>query len=509
VVAHVDAAKAEFVRDLSRRFRTIDTEHGIPAVIRSGKPEVYRSISPSAIRENLDDLELAELYGQTGMTSAMVVPISARGATLGAILLVSARAERVYGDEDLAMAEELGRRAGIAVDNARLFRDARQADRLKDEFLAMLGHELRNPLTPILTALHLMDLRGGEAFRHERTIIARQVRHVVRLVDDLLDVSRVRSGKIQLRRERIEVVQAIAAAVETASPLLEQRVQNLSISVPVGGLPVLADPGRLSQAISNLLTNAAKYTEPGGTITVVASVEEGQVCIRVRDTGIGIDPETLPMVFDLFVQAEKSIDRSQGGLGIGLTIARSVVELHGGSISAHSTGTGEGSEFVIRLPLAPGPEEEPPRAVAAPPAAEPAGAKPRRVLIVDDNQDAADTLAAILDELGCATRVAYDGPSAIAAAHSFRPDLALLDIGLPVMDGYELAQRFRRTEATSTMRLVAVTGYGQVTDRQRSSAAGFDEHIVKPVGLDTIRDILARLAGTTGSRPDDHGASST
>jgi signal transduction histidine kinase/CheY-like chemotaxis protein/transcriptional regulator with GAF, ATPase, and Fis domain len=370
---------------------------------------------------------------------------------------------------------------------------ADEANRAKDDFLAMLGHELRNPLTPIKTALDLMDLKGGEAFRSERTTISRQVRHVVRLVDDLLDVSRITRGKVLLEKKRIEVAQVITTAIETASPLFEQRFQNLSISVPASGLPVVVDPERLSQAVANLLTNAAKYTEPRGSIAISAAREDGQVCVRVRDTGIGIDPELLPTVFDLFVQARPSIDRSQGGLGIGLTVVRKLVELQDGSVSAHSEGIGAGSEFVIRLPLASGAAPEPPLAVAFSPAVTAASTRQVRVLVVDDNVDIADGLSATLTALGCVTRVANDGPSAITAAEGFDADLALLDIGLPVMDGYEVARRLRRTHATSAMQLVAVTGYGQITDKQKAMDAGFDDHIVKPFDLGIIRDILARL----------------
>jgi signal transduction histidine kinase/CheY-like chemotaxis protein len=490
-VAHVDPSKTGLLRELRLRFRAADQKLGIRAVLRTDKSELYPSISSESIREILrSDPKFAEFYVQT---SAMVVPISARGQTLGAILLVSTRADRLYGDVDLAMAEELGRRAGIAVDNARLFEEARQADRLKDEFLAMLGHELRNPLTPIVTALDLMNLHGGEAFRAERNTISHQVRHVVRLVDDLLDVSRVTRGKIQLQREVLEATGAIASAIETTSPLFEQRSQRLTVTVPESGLLLFADQGRLSQAISNLLTNASKYTEPHGAIWLTACQENGEVAIRVRDTGIGIAPEALPTVFDLFVQAAGSIDRSNGGLGIGLTVVRSLVELHGGTVSAESKGIGHGSEFVIRLPRATSVEAKRAPVAEAPLPRKTAGARSRRVLLVDDNPDIAHALAQILEALGCVTRVAYDGPSAISAAASFEPELALLDIGLPVMDGYELARRLRRMAATSTTRLVAVTGYGQLSDRQRSHEAGFDEHIVKPFALDTIQEILARL----------------
>jgi signal transduction histidine kinase/ActR/RegA family two-component response regulator/putative methionine-R-sulfoxide reductase with GAF domain len=494
VVAHIDSNKEQFVRDLSRRFRQLGDPRGIPGVIRSGKTELHPKIDVDVLREALvDDPELAELYGQTGITSAMVVPMSARGVTLGAILLVSARQERLYGPEDVEMAEELGRRAGIAVDNARLYREARQADRLKDEFLAMLGHELRNPLSPIVTALELMTLSGSEAFKRERTIISRQVQHMTRLVDDLLDVSRVMRGKIHLEKRNVEVGRIVTRAVEVASPLLEQRQHHLSLTV-APHLPVHADEGRLAQAIANLLNNAAKYTEAGGRIHVSAALEGAEVCVRVRDSGVGIAKEVLPTVFDLFVQAKGAIDRAQGGLGIGLAIVKRLVELHGGKVSAHSDGAGLGSEFIVHLPLAQGKDE-------APAGVDRARQRPMLgaaacVLVVDDNIDFAQTLADTLESVGCVTRVANDGPSALALAESFHPDLALVDIGLPVMDGYELARRFRKVPTLASVRLVAVTGYGQAKDRQQSQAAGFDEHVVKPIQLEIIREILARLSAT-------------
>jgi signal transduction histidine kinase/PAS domain-containing protein len=493
MAAHVDPEKVPLVVELSRRYRALGhSEHGIPAVIRTGKSQLYRMIDLPSLRDAFPaDPELGELYIRTGMASAMVVPINARQRTIGAILLVSVRLEHLYGDEDLAMAEEIGRRAGTTIDNARLYREAREADRLKDEFLAMLGHELRNPLSPILTALDLMNLRGTDAFAHERTIIARQVQHVVQLVDDLLDVSRIIRGKIHLQKAPVDLAQVIAKAVEMASPILERRSQRLSVQAPAG-LTLFADEGRLAQAIANLLTNAAKYTEPDGAIAIIVETEPGHVRICVSDSGIGIAPELLPKIFDLFVQAQGSLDRAGGGLGLGLTIVRNMVELHGGSVAAHSDGLGRGSEFVIRLPLD---EERPTEPVTFGPLPTlQTPFAPRRVLVVDDNADAAHLLATALEVLGCATQIAHDGPSAIAAAESFEPELALLDIGLPVMDGYELARRFRAMKSTVRTRLVAITGYGQDTDRDRSRDAGFDEHLVKPVALETIRALVAALA---------------
>jgi signal transduction histidine kinase/ActR/RegA family two-component response regulator/uncharacterized protein YigA (DUF484 family) len=410
--------------------------------------------------------------------------------SVGSIRASAAPVRRKDGSVEVAVATFVDTTAEKVAQAA-----AAEAGRAKDEFLAMLGHELRNPLTPIVTALNLMDLAGDEAFRTERTIISRQVRHVVRLVDDLLDISRITRGAVSLQKARVEVAQAIASAIEAATPLFEQRAQYLSTSVPAQGLPVLVDPGRLGQAVANLLTNASKYTEPGGSISITAARDQQDVCIRVRDTGIGIEPDVLPKVFDLFSQAKSSLDRSEGGLGIGLAIVRSLVELNGGSVSAHSAGIGRGSEFVIRLPLDSSSDAALVN-VESRPAAK-ASVNQWRVLVVDDNRQIAHGLAAILDALGCVPRVAYDGPSAIGAVATFDADLALVDIGLPGLDGHALARHFRSTPATSAMRLVAVTGYGEASDKQRSLEAGFDEHIVKPIELDTLRGVLSRIKPAT------------
>lgn len=375
---------------------------------------------------------------------------------------------------------------------ARLYDQAQEADRRKDEFLAVLGHELRNPLAPILTALHIMEMGGDEAFLEERTIIERQARHLARLVDDLLDVSRITRGKIELARRRGEIAGPIQRAIEMASPLLDKRGHRLTLAVPPRGLAVEADQERIAQVVTNLLDNAARYTEPGGEITVAAERDGEQVVIRVRDTGCGIDPELLPRIFEPFAQDAGSRGRRQGGLGLGLAIASSLVELHGGTIEAHSDGPGRGSEFVVRLPGAPPAGA----AVEAPsPAAEAASAPPQRgrVLIVDDNADAANLLALALEGLGFETRVAFDGPAALHAADEAPPDVALLDLGLPVMDGYDLARHLRARPRLADLPLVAITGYGQDGDRERTLRAGFDEHLVKPVDLRRLTATLERL----------------
>ena len=366
---------------------------------------------------------------------------------------------------------------------------AEAANRAKDEFLALLGHELRNPLAPILTALELMKLRDSDALARERAVIERQVKHVVRLVDDLLDVSRITRGKVSLERKPTELADAVAAAIELTSPLLEQRAHRLMVSVP-RGLIVQGDALRLAQVFTNLLTNAAKYTPQGGSVTILGERIEDRARIVIRDTGIGIRPEILPRVFDLFVQERQALDRSEGGLGLGLAIVRSLVELHGGRASAHSAGPGRGSEFHVELPAA----AVQPRAESQRPPVHAASRQDGlRILVVDDNEDAADLLAGLLRAWGHVVEVAYDGPSALKLLEGFTPRLALLDIGLPAMDGYELARRLRAQPKLGELGLVAVTGYGQAKDREAASEAGFDAHIVKPVDSARLRSVLVEI----------------
>ncbi len=369
-------------------------------------------------------------------------------------------------------------------------REAESANRAKDTFLAMLGHELRNPLAPIVTTLHIMSLRGQGTMEQERAVITRQVDHMVRLVDDLLDVSRVARGKIELRKEPVELADVVAKAIETAGPLIEERRHNLVLDIPATGLMIDADAGRLTQVVSNLLTNAAKYTQIAGTIRVNATRSDHDVVLRVIDNGVGIAPEMLPRVFEMFTQAEQSSARAQGGLGLGLTIARALAERHRGELSVESAGLGKGSTFILRVPAAQGAliHKETPT-VAMLPVRAPDAASPR-ILIVDDNEDAANGLAQVLALRGYPTSVAYDGPSALKLAEDFAPDIALLDIGLPVMDGHELARRLRKNRTSANVKLIAVTGYGQKVDRERSRKAGFHAHLVKPVNLDALKEIM-------------------
>ncbi|MFL5370689.1 MAG: response regulator [Myxococcales bacterium] len=367
-----------------------------------------------------------------------------------------------------------------------LARQLLDSDRSKDEFLAVLGHELRNPLAPILTALHIMRLRAtDDATERERAVIERQVSHLSRLVDDLLDVSRATMGKIDLRRERVDVATAVARGVEMARPLIESKGHQLTVSVPVGALFVDGDVVRLAQVIGNLLHNAAKYTDPGGHIELAGAIDGADVTIRVHDDGQGIPADRLPAMFELFVQGDQPPDRSQGGLGVGLALVRSLVQLHGGRIDARSEGPGCGSEFVIRLPAVPERQARRPERRAPP-----QQGKPRRVLIVDDDVDATEMLAEALKAAGHEVREEHDGTSALVAAAQFQPDVVLLDLGLPGMDGIEVARRMRSYPQLGEVRIVALTGFGQGSARTRSAAVGIESLLVKPVDMQTIMDAV-------------------
>jgi signal transduction histidine kinase/ActR/RegA family two-component response regulator len=365
---------------------------------------------------------------------------------------------------------------------------AESASRAKDEFMAMLGHELRNPLAPISTALQLIHLRGDDPFEREHRIIERQVQHVTRLVEDLLDVSRITRGEVVLSRQVVELATVVAKAIEIAAPMLEKSRHHFACDVPIEGLAVDVDPIRITQVISNLLANAAKYSPPGSRVALSARRDGDEVVLKVADDGQGIDAELLPHIFDPFVQAKQSRDRAQGGLGLGLAVVRNLVTLHGGTVAAESAGAAKGSTFVVRLPLS---AAKPDGAVAAANVTAPAGRHRARLLVVDDNLDAAELLAELLGALGYETRTAADAPSALALAREFEPDVALLDIGLPVMDGYELADRLRASK--QQIALVALTGYGQDSDRLRSTQAGFAAHLVKPVDVQQLTQVLGRL----------------
>ncbi len=372
------------------------------------------------------------------------------------------------------------------------------AERRKDQFLAMLAHELRNPLAPIRNAVELMRQveTNDPSFQRSREMVERQVKHLARLVDDLLDVSRINQGSIRLRKEAVELGVMVQRAVEATRSLIDSRGHELTLDLPTDPVRLEADPTRLEQVIANLLNNAAKYTMPGGHIHVSAAQERNEAVVRVKDNGIGVPPDVLDRVFEPFVQSEGSLARSEGGLGIGLTLVRSLVEMHGGRVEAHSPGLGQGSEFVVRLP-ARVPVERP-AVIPGVPAGLPRIDTPfhprgLRVLVVEDNVDAAESLSALLRLWGHDVRMVHDGLAAIDEARRQHPEVVLLDIGLPGLDGYEVAKRLRQDAELDGALLVAMTGYGQPDDRRRSREAGIHHHFVKPVEPLVLRTLLANL----------------
>ncbi|HEY2796546.1 MAG TPA: PAS domain S-box protein [Thermoanaerobaculia bacterium] len=396
-----------------------------------------------------------------------------------------------------ALRDEHGELRGFAkvtrdLTERRQIDELQQADRFKNEFLALLAHELRNPLAPIRSAIQVLSRQSpaNPEVAHAQEIADRQIRHMARLLDDLLDVARISQGKLEIRREALDVTEIARRAVAAELPLIEERGLELSVDLPDEPLGVDADPVRLQQILVNILNNAAKYTDTGGRIALSARAEGGQAVIRVRDTGIGIDPTMAPRLFEPFVQAERREKRSVGGVGLGLAVVKQLVELHEGSVHVFSAGLGRGSEFVVRLPQVPiGSAGRETRLPAAPSASRTG----RRILVTDDNVDAADGLKLLLELNGDQVRVAYDGVSALSVARDFRPHIAILDVGMPRMDGYEIARRVKSDSETRDTILIAVTGWGQAEDRRRSKDAGFDYHLVKPVDPSTLERLIETI----------------
>jgi CheY-like chemotaxis protein len=369
-----------------------------------------------------------------------------------------------------------------------------QSDRRKDEFLAVLAHELRNPLAPIRNGLQIMRLGKGEpeAIEQARMMMERQLAQMVHLVDDLLDLSRISRGKIELRKEQVELSTIVQQAVETSRPLIEANGHDLSITMPPGPVYVDVDVTRVAQVLSNLLNNAAKYTERGGRVQLAVQRRSGEVVVTVKDNGVGIPANMLPRVFEMFTQVDRNLERSRGGLGIGLSIVKRLVEMHGGSVGVESDGPGTGSEFVVHLPVL--------LSVARPTGGDEVAARPssgRRILVVDDNVDAAMSLAIMLKLMGNEAKTAHDGLEALDVAGAFRPDLILLDIGMPQLNGHETARRIRQQSWGKGVVLVALTGWGQEEDRRKSDEAGFDSHMVKPVEPAALEKLLANLQADT------------
>jgi PAS domain S-box-containing protein len=483
-VGHRDPAVAE-----AARTALLAAAHAPDTMKLAGVVGDFRA-AEHALFSGGDDA-LARVLTLVAPRSLLHAPLRSGGGVIGHIVLAtSADAMRSYRAGDVPFVQELAARCAVAVDKARLYEQAQSSIRARDAFMAILGHELRNPLSPITTALHLMKLRDPRATR-EHQVIERQVKHLTRLVDDLLDISRIERGKIELTQKPVQLAEIVAKAVEIASPLFEERRHRLKLDVPSAGLTILADETRVAQVVANLLTNAARYTDPGGDVTVSARRDGRQIELRVKDSGIGMSAELLPRVFELFVQGPRTADRRQGGLGLGLSLVRSLVQLHGGTVEARSDGPGKGSELIVRLPAMPVELV----ADAADDQASPAhaGGNGRRILLVDDNLDAAELLSELLRADGHEVAVAHDGPGALMIATRFAPELAILDIGLPVMDGYELARRLAAVLPVMPY-MVALTGYGQEHDRRRAHEAGFDEHMVKPVDPERILRLIESMA---------------
>jgi PAS domain S-box-containing protein len=492
-VAQADPAKVRMAREIHHRYppRPGDA-HGALHVLRTGRSELLADVSDALLVAAAHNDEHLAALRSVGPHSYLGVPLLIRGTAVGVLTFVTAESGRRFGADDLRVAEDLAQRAGIALENARLYADLKTADRQKNEWIAMLAHELRNPLAPIRNALHLMSMPGAtaEALAQVRDMTERQVDQLVRLVDDLLDVSRIMRSRIDLRKETVDLASVLASGAETAQPLIDAQGQRLVVSVPPEPLWLEGDPTRLAQVVSNLLTNAAKFSPHSGRIWLTAERLGAEAVVRVRDEGSGISPELLPRIFELFTQGDRTLERSRGGLGIGLTVVRRLVELHGGAVTAHSAGPGLGSEFVVRLSgLLSGPAAP----VGEAGARQAAAAQTRRVLVVDDNVDAAESVGMILRLWGHQVRVAHTGPEALEVAAQEPPEVVFLDIGLPGLSGYEVARQLRQQPEARAAVLIALTGYGQPEDRRHSGEAGFDLHLTKPLEPDRLRELLESL----------------
>jgi PAS domain S-box-containing protein len=503
---------AVYFRDVSAIKNRDEMQSRLAAIVESSEDAIVSKSLDGTIRSWNSGAERMFGYAEreaVGRPITLIIPPELEEEERG-ILARLRRGERLEHFETVRQAKD-GRRinvsltvspvrdaSGRVIGASKVARDItaraaaekalQEASRYKDEFLAVLAHELRNPLAPIKNGMQLLRLAapGSEPAVQARAIMERQLDQLVRLVDDLMDISRITRGKVDIRREPVELVSVLLSAVETSRPAIEAARHHLSLSLPSEPLLVSADFVRLAQVVSNLLNNAAKYTDGGGQISLAAQREGDEAVIRVRDNGIGIEAELLPRIFDMFAQAHDNLNRSKGGLGIGLALARSLVELHGGRIAARSAGAGKGTELTVRLPLLKAKSR--PAAGRASQRWTPAAR--RRVLVVDDNVDAAKTLEMLLQELGQEVEVVHDGPAALEAARRRRPEVVLLDISMPGMDGLELARRLREQPDFESVRFAAITGFGQEDDRRRTRAAGIDEHLVKPLSPEQLRRVL-------------------
>ncbi|TMG82501.1 MAG: response regulator [Betaproteobacteria bacterium] len=491
-----DPARAPLVRTVNGNADPWYRET-VQRVRKSGRLEVFSNRVGTAASNRLDAAPLAGLIDVSiaqAIHCVAFVPLLARGGTLGVLALALGSSGREFDADTLAIATDLAGRAATALDNALLYGKIQEEDRRKDEFLAMLAHELRNPLAPISNAVHVLQMadQAPTKLNWATDVIGRQLKQLVRLVDDLLDVSRVTSGKIDLKIESVDVGDVVVAAVETSRPYVDALEHTLTVLLPPERLLLRGDFARVAQVLANLINNAAKYTDRGGRISVTAAREGTEIVFRVRDTGVGIPKELLSSIFEPFTQVERTLDRARGGLGLGLTLVRRLVEMHGGRVLVQSEGLGLGSEFTVAFPAvsaARHADAEPRETAQFPPAA-PLGLC---VLVVDDNRDVAESTAVLLRMAGCDVHVAYDGDEALRAMPRLGPDAVLLDIGLPRINGYEVAERIRAEPDYRRTLLVAVSGYGHEEHRLQSQRVGFDYHIVKPIDPPVLTRLLASL----------------
>jgi PAS domain S-box-containing protein len=491
-VAHAEPAKLDLVRQIEKEYPTdLSADTGVGQVLKTGESILISDITDEMLSQGTRDARHLELIRQLGLRSYICVPLIIAGRVYGVLTFATAESGRRFTEADLRLAKDLAYRASIAIQNTQLFDALKLSDRRKDEFLATLAHELRNPLAPIRNGLQILDLIGSKDAEsvETRAMMDRQLTQMVRLVDDLLDISRISRNRLELRKARIDLAEVIAHAVEASRASIEQAGHLLLQRLPKEPIQLIADSARLSQILSNLLNNSIKYTKPGGRIELSADVDDREVVVKVIDNGVGIPAASLPHIFEMFAQVNSDV--GQGGLGIGLTLVRRLVELHGGTITASSSGTGAGSTFEVRLPVDPD----------SLPTTQAAGGdvttfpSPRKVLVVDDNQDAAKSLGRMLVLAGQDVRLAHDGQAAIDVAETFRPDVILLDIGLPALNGYEVCRHLRERLWTRTVPIIALTGWGQEEDRRRSADAGFDLHLVKPIDGAQLRQAMNTTRG--------------
>ncbi|WP_165251115.1 ATP-binding protein [Paludisphaera soli] len=493
-VAHDSPDAAEVIETVSHRYRLReDMPQGLFEVVASRRPTLIPEVAEEHLRSGARDDEHLAALRAFNPRSYLCVPLAGREGVLGALSFVATTSGRRYDQADLELAVDLAGRAAIALENGRLYDRLREADRRKDDFLATLAHELRNPMAPIRNSVQILRKMGGADpdSQWAGEVIERQVGHLSRLIDDLLDVSRITRAKLELKAERIDLAAAVGDAVEITRPIVDREGHELRLELPAEPLPIHGDRTRLAQVVANLLDNASKFSERGARIDLRVARRGGQVEVRVEDRGAGIPPEQLPRVFEMFAQVTPILQRPKGGLGIGLALVKGIVELHGGSVEARSAGPGRGSEFVVRLPLA----RDEGQGGETGAEAEAAGDRSKpRVLIVDDGEDVAATLGRVLTLEGCEVHLARDGVGALAMAGALRPDYAVLDIGLPGMDGYQVARAIRDQPWGRDLTLIAVTGWGRNNDRNRSREAGFDHHLVKPVDPSALARLIARPA---------------